>query len=77
MCWFSSADILKLLNTLSLVLHKQGALLLDIKHIIKTTLEKLHKLTGVTTTKHFQEILFPTNNFHAGYQKYLDILQDL
>ena len=50
---------------------------MDIKYIIKTTFEKLHKLTGVATTKHFQEIIFPTNNFHAGYQKYLDILQDL
>ena len=34
-------DILKLLNTLSLSLQKQGALLVDIKHIIRITLEKL------------------------------------
>ena len=47
---------------------------MNIKHII--SLEKLQKQTGVTTSKHFQEIIFPANSFHAGYQKYLDILQD-
>ena len=69
------ADTLQLLNTLSLALQKQGAIL-DIKHLIWTILEKVQKLTGVTTPNHFQEVLFPTNNFYAGYQKYLDILQD-
>ena len=47
---------------------------MNIKHII--SLEKLQKQTGVTASKHFQEIIFPANSFHAGYQKYLDILQD-
>lgn len=49
---------------------------MNFKHIIRITLEKLQKQTGVTTSKHFQEIIFPANRFHAGYQKYLDILQD-
>ena len=70
------ADILKLLDNLSLALQKQGALLVDIKRIIQITLEKLQKLTGVATSNHFQEVLFPTNSFYASYQKYLDILQD-
>ena len=71
------ADILKLLNTLSLALQTQGALLVHIKqHTIRITLEKLQKLTGVATLNHFQEVLFSANSFYAGYQKYLDILQD-
>ena len=40
------------------------------------TLEKLEKLTAIATPNHFQEVLFLTNSFYAGYQKYLDILQD-
>ena len=69
------ADILKFLNTLSLALQKQGAVLVDIKHTIRVTLEKLQKLSGVATPNHFQEVFFPTSSFCAGYQKYLDILQ--
>ena len=37
------AGILKLLNTLSLALQKQGALLIDIKHITQITLENCKK----------------------------------
>ena len=49
---------------------------MNIKHIIKITLEKLQKLTGIATSTHYQEILFQANSFRAGCQKYLDILQD-
>ena len=74
------SDILKLLNTLSLqkqgALEKQGALLGDIMHIIRITLGKLQKLTEVTTSKHFQEVLFSTHSFYSSYQKYLCISQE-
>ena len=69
-------DILKLLNTLSLAIQKQGAVLVDIKHIIRIILEKLQKLAGVATSNHFQEVPFPTNGLYASYQKYLHILQN-
>ena len=39
-------------------------------------MEKLQKLIGVATLQPFQEVLFPTNSFYVGYQKYLIILQD-
>ena len=59
------SEILKLLNTLSLALQAQSALLVDIKHIIRITLERLQKLTGVATPNHFHGVLFPTNCFYA------------
>ena len=56
-----------------MTLQKQDALLVDIKHIVRITWEKLQKLTAVTTSKHFPEVLFQINSFNAGYQTYSDI----
>lgn len=50
-------------------LAKISCLLEDIQHIIKINLEKLQTETRVDTPKWFQEVLFPTESFYAGYQK--------
>ena len=54
------ADILKILNTLSLSLQKQAAFSANIKYTMTITLEILQKLTAVATPKKFQGVLLPT-----------------
>ena len=56
-CLCLMTDILAVMNTLSLVLQKQGGLLVDIKHMVDITTNNLQKLSVTNTSSEFTDIL--------------------
>ena len=70
-------DILSIMNTLPLVLRKEGALLVDIQCSFDLTLDKFWKLVVAGSPDKYIDILAPTKSYYAAYQEYIDILTDL
>ena len=67
---------MSIINKLSLVLHKQTVLFVDINHYVAITLAQLCQL--MKTDKHgaFSQILSPKRSYCGEYQTFLDILRN-
>ena len=70
-------DVLSIMNTLSLTLQKEGALLVDIKCSVDITVEQLRKLANAESPSDFQDIFAPNVSYYSKYNEYLEILSDL
>ena len=70
------ADILAILNTLSLALQKQGVLLVDINSVLNITLEKLKAMSVAKDNKAFNEFFLPQKSYYAEAKTYINILND-
>ena len=67
---------MSIINKLSLALHKQTVLFVDINHYVAITLAQLRQL--MKTDKHgaFSQILSPKRSYCGEYQTFLDILRN-
>ena len=70
-------DVLSIMNTLSLVLQKEGALFVDIHCSVDLTLDKFCELAEADSPEKYTDIMAPTKSHYAAYQEYIDILTDL
>ena len=70
-------DILSIVDTLLLLLEKEGALLVHIQFSIDLTIEKFRKLVQVDSSDKYTNILAPTKCWSATSQKYIAIWTDL
>ena len=69
-------DILVIMNVLSLVLQKEGILMVDIKHTVEAALDQLRQLAKSFEPREFSAVLSPRKSYYSGYQGFLDILND-
>lgn len=68
---------LSVMNTLLLVLPKEGALLVNIQRTVDLNLNKFCKLVEADLPDKYTNILALAKSYYTAYQDYIDILTEL
>ena len=67
-------EFLSVMNTLLLVLPKEGALLVNIQCTVDLALKKFCKLVEADLPDKYTNVLALAKSYYTAYQEYIDIL---